>query len=113
MLVPLSPDRGLPFSTNSVLHVQPQIIVGLIWSRAGLAPVQGWNRFGSEEDLFCPTPPHNSGMPSWPGYRSHHHHHHHHNSYMIWVQAKCQIEKLVNWPGNRCELRGNYRLIIW
>ena len=38
--VPLSPDRGLPLSPNSVLHVQPQIstkrhlifIVGLIWS---------------------------------------------------------------------------------
>ena len=38
--VPLSPARGLPLSTNSVLHVRPQIstehplpfIMGLIWS---------------------------------------------------------------------------------
>ena len=38
--VPLSPDRGLPLSNNSVLHVWPQLstehpppfIVGLIWS---------------------------------------------------------------------------------
>ena len=40
MRVPLSPDRGLPSSTNIILHVRPQIsnerpppfIVGLIWS---------------------------------------------------------------------------------
>ena len=44
-------------------------------SRAGLAPVRGWNRVGAEEDLFWPTPPHNLGLPLWPGDRSHHHHH--------------------------------------
>ena len=47
-------------------------------SRAGLSTVRGWNRVGAEEDLFWPTPPHNLGMPLWPGDLSHHHHHHHH-----------------------------------
>ena len=38
-------------------------------SRAGLAPVRGWNRVVSEEELFYHSPPHNLGMPLWSGDR--------------------------------------------